>query len=198
VSLPRTVGLTGGIGSGKSTVAAMFAALSVPVLDLDAVGRKLLVPGAKALTLLCEAFGSSFVLPDGSLDRSALAAYCFVDAGRTARLNSIMHPLIWQFEQQWLEQQSAPYVLIEASVLLESNAYQRMAAIVVVLADEELRLQRVLARGDRNRQQFDDIVSRQCSDEKRCQHADHLIMNNDSLARLEQRVRAVHQLLLHP
>lgn len=196
MSPPRSIGLTGGIGSGKSTVAGMFAALAVPVLDLDGVGRNLLLPCSEALQRIAETFGSAFLLPDGSLDRPALAMHCFADAQRTQSLNAIMHPLIWQHEQQWVKQQSAPYVVIEASVLLESDAYRRMHAVVVVLADEQLRLQRVLSRGDRNRQQFDDIVSRQCSDEKRRAQADYLIENNDSLALLEQQVKALHQLLL--
>lgn len=196
MTLPRCIGLTGGIGSGKSTVAGMFAALAVPILDLDSVGRELLLPGSEAMQQVADVFGAGFILADGSLDRQALAAHCFADSRRTDLLNGIMHPLIWRYEQQWLEQQSAPYVLIEASVLLESGTHQRMHAVVVVLADEQLRLQRVLARGDRNRQQFNDIVSRQCSDKKRRDAADYLIMNNASLALLEEQVKAVHQQLL--
>jgi len=190
------VGLTGGIGSGKSTVASMFAALAVPVLDLDQVGRDVVAPGSMGLQQLIDTFGVSIVDSEGLLNRSALARHCFADAHETDKLNAIMHPLIWQAEKRWLEQQDAAYAVIEASVLLESGGAGRMDIVLVVLADEQLRCDRVLLRGDRNRQQFGAIIARQCSDAERRKSADMIIENNNDFDALKLQVLETHELLL--
>ncbi|OIO72134.1 MAG: dephospho-CoA kinase [Zetaproteobacteria bacterium CG1_02_53_45] len=188
----RRIGLTGGIGSGKSTVATMFAELGLPVLDLDKVGRELLAPGTVALQRVVQVFGDGFVLPDGSLDRRALAAHCFASAQATKELNGIMHPLIWQAEQQWLAGQSGELAIIEASVLLESGGAGRMDAVIVVMAEQPVRLQRVLARGLQDEHAFYAIIKRQCTDEQRREQADFLIDNNDSLQALRDQVDSLY------
>jgi len=192
----KRVGLTGGIGSGKSSVAAIFAKHGVPVLDLDMVGRSVVEPGSVGLNALRDRFGEFIVDADGSLNRGALAQHCFADAGETNKLNAILHPLIHQAEDQWLARQQGCYAVIEASVLLESGGADRMDAVVVVLADTELRRQRVLLRGDRNRQQFDAIVDRQCSDEQRKKNADEIIENSSNLEVLKQQVDVIHNKFL--
>ncbi len=189
------VGLTGGIGSGKSTVAQMFAELAVPVLDLDQLGHALVAPGSKGLKALIATFGDRFLQLDGSLNRPALAEHCFADAGQTTCLNAIMHPLIRQAEEQWLKKQSSEsrYAVIEASVLLESGGVSRMDVVLVVLADEQLRCQRVLSRGDRSIQQFEAIVARQCSDTERRKMADIVIENNNDFKSLRSSVLKLHE-----
>jgi len=192
----RRIGLTGGIGSGKSTAACMFQNLGVPVLDLDAVGHTVTAPGSEGLNALVAAFGPRVLGSDDSLDRTALARYCFSDAGRTAMLNSILHPLIWQYEEQWLAQQSGDYAVIEASVLLESGGAGRMERLVVVMADEALRLQRVLQRGNHDAAAFKAIIARQCDDAMRKEQADYLIDNNATLESLRRQVEQVHRILM--
>jgi len=192
---PHRIGLTGGIGSGKSTVAAMFDALGVPVLDLDKVGHAVVVPGSTGLAQLVETFGRDILNPDASLNRKKLAQRCFSNAEQTRQLNAIMHPLIRQAEASWLQQQQSDYAIIEASVLLESGGVERMDAVIVVLADLTLRRQRVLARGDRSADEFDAIVDRQVSDAERRQAADYIIDNTGSLAALQQQVLKTHALL---
>lgn len=194
--MTAAIGLTGGVGSGKSTVASMFAELAVPVLDLDAVGRQLTRPGQPALQTLTEAFGSDILNEDGTLNRTMLADLCFGDEQRTLTLNQVMHPLIWAEERRWLEQQSSPYVLIEAAVLLESNAASRMDAVVVVIADEPLRRQRVLARGKQSASLFEAICARQLDDDERRRQADYVLENNASRDQLQEQVAALHQTLL--
>ncbi len=191
----RRIGLTGGIGSGKSTVAAMFAELGVPVLDLDKVGHGLVLPGTSGLQQLVETFGDGILNQDASLNRRKLAQRCFSDAGQTRKLNAIMHPLIWQAEATWLQQQQSGYAMIEASVLLESGGAERMDAVVVVLADVELRRRRVLARGGRSESEFNVIVERQVSDATRREAADFIITNNESMAAVQQQVLKTHALL---
>jgi len=190
------VGLTGGIGSGKSSVAEIFAELNVPVLDLDQVGRNVVAPGCKGLEQLTEAFGESILDADGLLNRGALAQHCFADAAETARLNSIMHPLIREQEDLWLQKQHGCYAIIEASVLLESGSESRMDAVVVVMADIALRRVRVLARSDRNSEQFDAIVGRQCTDKQRRDSADAIIENNSNFEELNNKVIETHEFVL--
>jgi len=192
---PRRIGLTGGIGSGKSTVAAMFAELGAPVLDLDQVGAAVLAPGSAGLTRLVEVFGRDILNQDASLNRKALANRCFSDAGQTAKLNAIMHPLIRQAEHTWLQQQQGEYAIIEASVLLESGGAERMDAVIVVLADLALRRQRVLNRGGRSVDEFDAIVDRQVSDSDRREAADFVIVNTGNLDDLRRQVQNIHAVL---
>jgi dephospho-CoA kinase len=194
---PRRIGLTGGIGSGKSTVAAMFAELGVPVLDLDQVGRKLVTADDDCLCQLVAAFGKKILRADGSLNRKAIAAFCFSDARETARLNAIMHPLIRREEERWLDQQQSDYVIIEASVLLESGGAKRMDAVIVILADQAIRLRRVLSRGQQNKVEFHSILARQCDDNMRKRMADHVIDNNGNLQQLRGHVLAVYRALRH-
>ncbi|MFQ5518766.1 MAG: dephospho-CoA kinase [Mariprofundus sp.] len=194
MNIPR-IGLTGGIGSGKSTAAGIFAAQGIAVLDLDRVGHDVVSAGSDGLKLVVETFGAKMLRPDGSLNRKLLGQHCFADADETARLNAIMHPLIWQAEEAWLVQQQGDYAMIEASVLLESGAAQRMDAVVVILADTELRRERVLIRGDQSSAEFDAIIARQCDDNKRREAADFMVYNNGSLDELQQQVFEVHRML---
>jgi len=196
VNAPLRIGLTGGIGSGKSAVASMFEQQAVPVLDLDKKGHEIVSPGSSGLIKLVEVFGDSFLNSDDSLNRAALATHCFSDADETAKLNAIMHPMIWQAEEQWLQSQQAPYVVIEASVLLESGGAGRMDAVIAVLANEERRLKRVLARGDRDEKSFRAIVARQCSDDLRRSKATYLIENNGSLQELQEQVNTIHRQII--
>ncbi len=192
----KRVGLTGGIGSGKSSVAKIFTELGVPVLDLDQVGRELVAPGSKGLEQLKQAFGDSILNQEGWLDRAALAQHCFSGAKATAKLNSILHPLIREQEDIWLQKQRGCYAIIEASVLLESGGESRMDAVLVVLADIALRRQRVLARGDRDPDQFDAIIARQCNDSERRESADMIIINDSSFNKLHLKVIEVHEAIL--
>ncbi len=192
----KRVGLTGGIGSGKSSVANIFAGLGVPVLDLDQVGRDLLASGSDGLHQLTAAFGTAILNADGSLNRAHLAHHCFADAAETSKLNNIMHPLIRQAEDEWLKLQQGCYAIIEASVLLESGGESRMDKVVVVLADMELRRSRVLARGDRNSDQFDAIIARQCTDNTRHKYSNLTILNNSNFNVLQKKVLETHKLIL--
>jgi len=196
MSVPHRIGLTGGIGSGKSSVAAMFEQLGVAVLDLDRVGRDIVTIGSTGLGQLVEAFGAQILQADGSLNRAALASHCFHNEAETKKLNAIMHPLIWQAESQWLTEQQGSYVIIEASVLLESGGAVRMDGVIVVLADEQVRLQRVLKRGDRDETAFRAIVARQCSDKQRRAQADWIIDNSGTLEGLHQQVCELHEKIL--
>ncbi len=189
------IGLTGGIGSGKTTLARLLGERQVPVLDLDGLGRALHSDSA-CMAELVDAFGKEIVDATGAIDRRALAALCFADGEKTEMLNRIMHPRIWAQTEAWCAEQDAVYVLIEASVLIESGGASRMDAVVVVLADAAIRRQRVLASRNMDAQQFEAIVRRQCSDAERRQVADFIVENNADLHALNCQAEALHRELL--
>lgn len=193
--LPVAIGLTGGIGSGKSTAAAMFAAHHVPVLDLDQVGRAVVQPGSQGLAAIAREFGLDMLQEDGQLDRQKLARHCFSDSRETHRLNAILHPLIRDYEQDWLERQQASFVVIEASVLIESGEAARMRELIVILAEVGLRKARVLRRG-MDETLFGNILARQCDDARRTSEADYCLFNNGSLAELQCQVDQLYQSLV--
>lgn len=189
------VGLTGGIGSGKSTVAKIFSEFEIPVLDLDEVGKRL-TSQPDHLAILVNTFGDRILREDGSLDRCELARICFSDAEKTKRLNQIMHPPIWDEAEAWLARQHACYALIEASVLIESGGVSRMDDVVVVVADENIRRERILASRDMDAASFDAIVQRQCNDDARCATAGYVICNNADLSALHTKIDILHHQLM--
>lgn len=191
----KRIGLTGGIGSGKSTLAGMLADMGVPVLDLDALGRELHAD-ADCRAALLEAFGEGVLDTQGRIDRAELGRICFADAAKTAMLNSIMHPRIRQREAQWIAGQKADYVLIEASVLIESGGISRMDAVVVVLADAARRRQRVIAQRGMDAGRFDAILARQCDDAARREAADFIVHNDAGLDALKEAANALHRRLV--
>jgi len=182
----KAIGLTGGIGSGKSTVARMFVQSGVPVLDLDQVG-KIFLKDKRVQDDLCSAFGDA-VVKQGVVQSTKLAAIAFADDESTKRLNAILHPHIYAYEQQWLTEQTGDYAMIEASVLIESGGAGRMDALVVVMADEAVRKARVLARGKQDESMFERIVKRQCDDDTRLLMANYLLDNDGDMKALEQQV----------
>jgi len=197
VAAIASVGLVGGIGSGKSLAARMFADLGVPLLDLDEVGRKLAMPGEPGEAAIVEVFGDTFLNEDGRLDRARLARESFQDEQVMRKLTDALHPLIWAEAERWLARQDAPYAIIEAVVLLESGAADRVDAIVALLSDVALRRQRVIDRGHPDPSLFDAIASQQCSDAERRRQADFVIQNDGDLGHLRQIVAAVHIGILH-
>jgi dephospho-CoA kinase len=193
---PWVVGLTGGIGSGKSTAAGMLAAHGVPVLDLDTVGHAVLMTHAGVRQELRQAFGPSVLLPDGSPDRKAIGRIALATEDGARRLGTIVHPHIWQEAQAWVACQQAPYVVIEASVLIESGGLSRVDFVVVVMAEMAARRQRVLQRQKHSAKEFERIVARQCGDDERQRVADRIVRNDGDPDRLQQQVDALHAELL--
>ncbi len=194
---PARVGLTGGIGSGKSTAAAMFVALGVPVLDLDAVGHRV-VESPACLRELAHVFGSDILKHDGTLNHEALARLAFASDDNTRRLNAVVHPRIWRAMEEWLRGlgDGVPYALIEASVLIESGGVSRMDAVVAVLADVATRRHRVCAARGWSMERVNAVMARQCDDVMRRRVADFVLENHGSLAALRRQVVHVHRRLL--
>jgi dephospho-CoA kinase len=195
----KVVGLTGGIASGKSTVARAFAALGVPVVDADQLAREVVLPGTPGLADIARTFGEHLVLEDGSLDRKALGALVFADAAARAKLNAITHPRIAMAGAQKLNalaSTGAPYALYEAALIVENGLYRTMAALVVVSSSAEVQVERMLLRDGLGESDARARIQAQSSLEQKLAVADFVIHNDGALSALEQRVAQVHDQLL--
>lgn len=189
-----TVGLTGGIGSGKSTVANLFAELGVPVIDTDVVARQLTEPGGAALEAIRAAFGEDVILADGMLDRAALRRRVFADAAARRQLEAILHPRIRQMVEQSLATLDAPYALIVIPLLVETGGYRDvLRRVLVVDCPEALQVARVMARSGLARDEVDAILAAQAGRAERLAAADDVIVNDASAAALRAEVTALHQ-----
>ena len=185
-----TVGLTGGIGSGKSTVADLFADLGVPVIDTDVIARELTAPGNAALEAIHSDFGDAVLLPDGSLDRAVLRRMVFADADARHRLESILHPRIRQTVEQERAGLNAPYILLVIPLLVETGGYRDLLdRVLVVDCPEELQITRVIARNGLTRDEVLAILATQASRSERLAIADDVIVN--TLAREALRTEVV-------
>ena len=189
-----TVGLTGGIGSGKSTVADCFAAHGVPVIDTDVIAHDLTAPGGAALDAIRAAFGETVMQTDGTLDRAALRRRVFTDADARRQLEGILHPRIRQVVEQTLAALAAPYVLIVIPLLVETGGYRDLLnRVLVVDCPEDLQIARVMARSGLSRDEVMAILAAQAGRAERLAVADDVLVNTASPEALRARVVALHQ-----
>lgn len=186
------VGLTGGIGSGKSTVSAMLASRGADVIDADAIVHELQAPGQPVLAAIVERFGSDVLAADGSLDRAALADLVFTDDAALADLNAIVHPAVGAEIARRLEEaaRSDDVVVLDVPLLVESGR-DDMAALIVVDLDPEVAVARAVEQRGMREADVRARIARQASREDRLARADVVIDNGGSLAELEARVDEV-------
>lgn len=187
------IGLTGGIGSGKSTVADLFAARGVPVIDADAIARDVVEPGQPALAEIITAFGSDIVDAQGRLDRARLRARVFDDASQRKRLEAILHPRIRAVMAERAAAQTAPYVLLVIPLLFEADQRDLVDRVLVVDATPEIQHARVSARDHLPPEQIDAILVAQMDRQQRRDRADDVIDNSGDPAALEHQVEALHR-----
>lgn len=189
------VGLTGGIGSGKSTVADLFAALGVLVVDTDVIAHELTGPQGAAMPEIAAVFGDSVVLAGGGLDRAAMRRQVFSDPLARARLQAILHPMIRRESEARCEfARGAPYVLLVVPLLLESGGYrQRVDRILVVDCDEGDQVSRVMARNGLTDQEVRAIMATQASRAERLAAADDVVENARGRENLGARIGALHR-----
>lgn len=193
VSARCRVGLTGGIGSGKSAAAGLFARLGVEVIDTDAIAHALTAPGGAAMPAIREAFGARYVAADGSLDRAAMRRLAFSDKGAKQRLEAILHPMIRAELERRAAAATSPYVVLAIPLLVETGAWrQAVDRVLVIDCPEALQIERVLARNGLPREQVEAIIAVQAFREQRLAIADDVIVNDGSLAGLEQQVASLH------
>jgi dephospho-CoA kinase len=187
------IGLTGGIGSGKSTVAALFAARGVPVIDTDVIAHELVEPGQPALAEIAARFGADLLDGAGRLDRARLRERVFADAGQRKALEAILHPHIGAEMERRLAQSKAPYVLLVIPLLFEAGWQERVDRVLVVDVPVELQRARAATRDRLDAERIDAILAAQASREQRRAGADDLIDNSGDPAALEQQVERLHR-----
>ena len=183
------IGLTGGIASGKSTVANMFAELGVPIIDTDVIAREVVEPGQPALDEIRARFGNEVFDADGQLDRNAMRKRIFSDGDARLQLEAILHPRIGEETRRRASTATGPYQVIVVPLLVGSPLAQFVDRVVVVDCDEELQVQRLLARDAETVEQARRILSAQASRQARLAIADDVISNDRALDETRRQVR---------
>ena len=193
VKRPYIVGLTGGIGSGKSAATDRFVALGASVVDTDRIAHELTAPGGGALEAIRTDFGDAMIAPDGSLDRTAMRALAFREPDARRRLEAILHPMIRAESARQCVAARGPYVILAVPLLVESGGYrERCNRICVVDCPEALQLERVRARNGLADEQIRAIMAAQASRAQRLAAADDVIDNTGTLASLHAQVERLH------
>lgn len=187
------VGLTGGIGSGKSTVSRLFRELGINVVDADIASRAIMEPGLPALQAVAEHFGPEVLHADGTLDRACLRRIVFADPQQRRWLEQLTHPLIAQWIHEQLLASPPPYAILETPLLFETAQKQYVQRKVVVDVPEEVQLERTMRRDDNSEEQVRAIMAAQMSRAERLALADDVIDNNVSPEELRCRVQQLHE-----
>jgi dephospho-CoA kinase len=187
------IGLTGGIASGKSTVAQRFTELGVPVIDADAAARAVVAAGTPGLAAVLRRFGRGVVAENGEVDRRALRELIFQEPGSRRDLEAILHPLIRADMEQNAERAVGPYVVMAIPLLVESGSSARVDRILVVDVDETVQLQRVMARDGGTEKEARAILASQASRSARLAAADDVLLNTGTIPDLRQAVDQLHE-----
>ncbi|MFT4925558.1 MAG: dephospho-CoA kinase [Phenylobacterium sp.] len=186
------VGLTGGIGSGKTTVTDEFERLGITVVDADVIARTVVEPGSDCLNAIAAQFGPDILLQDGTLNRGQLRSLIFADVDKKQWLNALMHPAINQLMLQQLKQAQSPYCILVAPLLFENKLERYVNTTVVVDIPEEIQIQRTSSRDDVSVEQVKNIIKAQISRNERLQKADDVIDNNQSWTQVVQQIPLLH------
>lgn len=187
-----TIGLTGGIASGKSLAQREFEALGVPVLDADQVSRAVVMPGSPGLAAIAAHFGAGFLQSDGQLDRRRLREHVFARPEARRELEAITHPLIRTQMRDWLAQQTAPYAMLSVAILIEGGMQSLVQRVLVVDAPEELQRARLQARDSIGAELAAQMLAAQATRAQRLAAADDVLVNDSSPEALCAAVRELH------
>jgi dephospho-CoA kinase len=191
-SVPR-IALTGGVASGKSTVATLFAALGAKLIDTDQIARDIVAPPAPVLDRIVARFGPELLTPQGTLDRARLRSIVFADAAARADLEAITHPAIRAEAARRSAAEGGPYQLIAVPLLVETGTQRDYDRVLVVDTDPELQLRRLLQRDGIDEITARNMLSAQASREQRLGLADDIIDNNGTIATLAAQVETLHR-----
>ena len=190
------IGLTGGIGSGKSTVAEAFRQHGINTVDADSASRAVVEPGMPALESIGQHFGANILQQDGSLDRAALRSIVFSDPQQKAWLESLLHPLIREWIIQQLQISTGPYVVLESPLLFETDQHQLADTVVLVDIPEELQIERASARDSNLADQIKRIIDSQMPRQEKLSRADIVFDNSQPLETVASRVADLHNQFL--
>lgn len=190
----KVIGLTGGIGSGKTTVSNMFKELGIPVYIADIEAKKLMNTSKFVKNKLIGLFGPK-AYENNELNKSFIATKIFNDESYLKKMNAIIHPKVAIHFKNWLQKQTTPYVIKEAAIIFEHNMQTQYDAIITVIADENVRIDRILKRDKTNKDKILAIMKHQLSDEEKTKMSDFVIVN-DTLEKTKEQVLKVHNFIL--
>lgn len=193
------VGLTGSIAVGKSTVCDIFRELGCHILDADRTAREVVEQGTAGLEKVVKQFGKNILKPDGSLDRAALGGIVFADEAKRNLLNSIIHPLVFKAQNEWIEslEKSDPHgiAIVDAALMIESGGYKRFNKLIVVWCNADIQLARLMKRDGFSIEEAKRRIDSQMPQEDKKKFADYLIDTSDSLDETRRQVLEVHKQL---
>lgn len=187
------IGLTGGIGCGKSAACQLFSELGIPVIDADQISREVVAPGTTGLIALTQLLGTTILTPEQKFDRQALRARIFADPALRQRIEAILHPLI---KQRMIEQSTAlhaPYVILAIPLLLEAGWHDMVDRILVIDCPVETQLKRTMLRDGISHEQAEAIIAAQMNRAARLAQADDIVTNDGALSQLREHISALHQ-----
>lgn len=193
---PWILGLTGGIGSGKSAAAQCFVELGVHLVDADQAARWVVEPGRPALERIAEHFGAGVLQADGTLNRAALRELIFKDPTQRVWLEGLLHPLIREEIRQYLARAESPYAILVSPLLLETSQHQMVQRVLVIDVPQALQIERTVLRDKTNEEQVRAILNVQASREERLSRADDVIVNDRDPAWLKSEVQRLHHFYL--
>ena len=189
------VGITGGIGSGKTTVCEIFSSFGIPVFNADAETKQLYTNSTELRHQLVATFGEDVFLNSGAINKAFLSEKLRFDEGRKA-LNATVHPFVFEQFKQWSEEQNSPYVIKEAAILFESGADKTVNKSILVTAPMDIRIERVKSRDGRTSEEIQSIIASQWSESRLMELVDFVVINDGNHSLIEQ-VRDLHAKLMH-
>ena len=194
--MPLIIGLTGGIGSGKSEASKRFAERGILIVDADIVAREAVEPNSFALKQISDHFGKDILNASGELNRSKLREIIFSTPSEKIWLESLLHPIINASIRQQLANASSAYAILASPLLLETKQFELVDRILVIDVNEQLQIERASQRDNNKPDQIKAIMQTQLSRQERCARADDIILNNGNIAALDEQVEKLHQLYL--
>jgi dephospho-CoA kinase len=199
LAAPLQIGITGGIGSGKSLVCKIFQSLGVPVYDADSRAKSLMTTDGILIGQIKKEFGTLSYHPDGTLNRKHIGEAAFGDPEKLKKLDAMVHPRVVANYEEWIDEQTAPYVIKETALLFEAGSYKTVDKIIVVSAPEQLRVKRVVVRDpQRSEQMVKDIIRNQMPDAEKIAKADFVIVNDESQLVIPQVLKLHKEFLTTP
>lgn len=191
------IGITGGIGSGKTTICRIFESLGIPVYYADDRAKKLMTGNKNVKSELIQLFGNDAYFKNGRLNRKYIASLAFNDETLLKKLNAIVHPAVIKDGHEWfLKQQASPYALKEAALLIESGSYKSLDKVIVVICPEEIRLERAMKRDKAKLSDIKKRMAQQMTDRERKSFANYVI-NNDGKHSLISQILAIHHQIMN-
>ena len=190
------IGLTGGIGSGKSIAGKYFNELGIDTIDADDVAKNILDDNTKAKQLFLECFGNEFLDQDNKINRDLLRTKIFIDIEKKNKLESIIHPIVLEEITKFISKSDSIYTIIIVPLIFETNSQEFYEKIIVIDCDEDLQIERASQRDDKSKQDIINIMKNQASREERNSIADNIILNDSTLESLKGNIMKLHQKLL--